>query len=101
MEGLNEALRNCKFDYVGRVEVVTAAASCLKKILATESGSGLLKKFAESKQEQLLWYLEPFRPSKKKRASFSLLSNNSVPPLLGHKTHVVDYNEFEVKMISN
>ncbi|KAJ7363432.1 hypothetical protein OS493_009586 [Desmophyllum pertusum] len=52
-----------------KVGVVTAAAACLKKILATPSGSDLLKKFGEAKQEQLLWYLEPFRPSKKKRAS--------------------------------
>ena len=57
------------------VEVVTAAASSLKKILATDSGSDLLKKFGESKQEQLLWYLEPFRPSKKKRASLRSFSN--------------------------
>lgn len=55
-----------------RVGVVIAAASCLKKILATVSGSDLLKKFEDAKQEQLLYYLEPFRPSKKKRASFYL-----------------------------
>ncbi|XP_074626555.1 serine-protein kinase ATM-like isoform X2 [Acropora palmata] len=52
-----------------KVKVVTAAASCLKKILATESGSALLKKFGDSELKQLLWYLEPFRPSKKKRSS--------------------------------
>lgn len=55
-----------------KVKVVTAAASCLKKILATESGAALLKKFGEWKLEQLLWYLEPFRPSKKKRQSTGL-----------------------------
>ena len=58
-----------------RVGVVIAAASCLKKILATASGSDLLKKFGEAKQEQLLCYLEPFRQSKKKRASFYLGSH--------------------------
>ena len=55
-----------------RVGVVTAAASCLKKILSTSSGADLLKSFEESKQQQLLWYLEPFKPSKKKRASIFL-----------------------------
>ena len=66
------AVHNCTLTCFVSVEVVTAAASCLKKILATDSGSNLVKKFGESKQEQLLWYLEPFRPSKKKRASLRL-----------------------------
>ena len=61
------------FPRFDRVKVVTAAASCLKKILATESGSALLKKFGDSELKQLLWYLEPFRPSKKKRASLIFL----------------------------
>ena len=61
------------FSRFDRVKVVTAAASCLKKILATESGSALLKKFGDSKLEQLLWYLEPFRPSKKKRVGLIFL----------------------------
>ncbi|CAH3032263.1 unnamed protein product [Porites lobata] len=53
------------------VQVVTAAASCLKQILATESGFQLLKRFDELKQEQLLWYLEPFKSTKKRRAIIS------------------------------
>ncbi|XP_066028150.1 serine-protein kinase ATM isoform X2 [Pocillopora verrucosa] len=52
-----------------KVGVVTAAASCLKKILSTSSGADLLKSFEESKQQQFLCYLEPFKPSKKKRSS--------------------------------
>jgi len=51
------------------VGVVIAAASCLKKILATVSGSDLLKKFEDANQKQLLYYLEPFRPSKKRRSA--------------------------------
>ncbi|KXJ05679.1 Serine-protein kinase ATM, partial [Exaiptasia diaphana] len=61
------------------VEVVAAASLCLKQVLGTTSGVGLLKKYEGCKAERLLWYLEPFKPSRKKK------TNTSGAPFISHE----------------
>ncbi|EDO36404.1 predicted protein [Nematostella vectensis] len=54
------------------VKVVHAASDCLKRVLATPSGINLLKMYEQHQAEKLLWYLEPFKPARKRKVNVEM-----------------------------
>ena len=54
------------YSFIHSVDIVEAAANCLKTVLATNSGQRCHEKYKEKNIDKLFGYLQPFRPSKRK-----------------------------------